>query len=329
MEQGTQARVARLVKQHAHTARLLGVDFVPRYQAFEAADVSATPAPATSAPAMSAPVTSAPVRAASVPIAPKPIAAEGMVQTPPQVEIKPRTSMATKAAASSKAIGTGFAPSTAPAPAIKPTDRGEAQARLDALRARYEADAPHRQFVTAFNNIVFGDGDPCARLVFVGEAPGEEEDKTGKPFVGRAGQLLNKMIAAMGTSREEVYICNVLKTRPPNNATPTSFESSLCKPYLMEQLAILQPEAIVTLGLPATHTLLECTDSMARLRGKWATLKLANGLAVPVMATYHPAYLLRSYTPENRAKVWSDLLMVVEKLGLTPSRKAQEEGGAG
>lgn len=224
--------------------------------------------------------------------------------------------------------GTGFTPSTDPAPATKPTDRAASQARLDALRARYESDAPHRQFVTSFNNIVFGDGDPCARLVFVGEAPGEEEDKTGKPFVGRAGQLLNKMIAAMGTTREEVYICNVLKTRPPNNATPTSFEANLCKPYLMEQLAILQPEAIVTLGLPATHTLLECTDSMARLRGKWASLKLANGLVVPVMPTYHPAFLLRSYNAENRGKVWSDLLMVVEKLGLTPAKKSQDESGA-
>jgi DNA polymerase len=317
------------VKQHAQTARLLGVDFVPRYQAFEAADAAAASTPITPTPAMPAPVTSAHGTNAPATPAPKASTTEGVVQAPPEVEIKPRTSMATKAAGASKAVGTGFVPSTAPAPAIKPMDRGEAQARLDALRARYEADAPHRQFVTAFNNIVFGDGDPCARLVFVGEAPGEEEDKTGKPFVGRAGQLLNKMIAAMGTSREEVYICNVLKTRPPNNATPTSFESNLCKPYLMEQLAILQPEAIVTLGLPATHTLLECTDSMARLRGKWASLKLANGLVVPVMATYHPAYLLRSYTPENRAKVWSDLLMVVEKLGLTPSRKAQEEGGAG
>jgi uracil-DNA glycosylase family 4 len=231
-----------------------------------------------------------------------------------QVEIKPKvtSTMASKAVGTGKAgtgkgVGTGFTPSTAPAPAIKPTDRAQSQARLDALRARYEADAPHRQFVTAFNTIVFGDGDPCARLVFVGEAPGEEEDKTGKPFVGRAGQLLNKMIAAMGTTREEVYICNVLKTRPPNNATPSSFEANLCKPYLMEQLAILQPEVIVTLGLPATHTLLECTDSMARLRGKWATLRLANGLAVPVMPTYHPAFLLRSYNAENRGKVWADL----------------------
>lgn len=232
-----------------------------------------------------------------------------------QVEAKPASS----GAAAAKSIA------MEPAPADKPTDRAASQSRLDGLLARYEAAAPHRQFVTSFTNIVFGDGDPCARLVFVGEAPGEEEDKTGKPFVGRAGQLLNKMILAMGTTRESVYICNVLKTRPPNNATPTSFEANLCKPYLLEQLAILHPEVIVTLGLPATHTLLECTDSMARLRGKWSTLTLPNGLCVPVMPTYHPAFLLRSYTPENRGKVWSDLLMVVEKLGLTPTRKGQEE----
>ncbi len=338
MDQGSQARAARLVKQHAQTAKLLGVDFVPRYQAFESA---------ASAPAEA----SAPTPVASLPTRPAPTVAPmvaPMVDSAPaaapaaQVEIKPQVAnptagamagtmagtMASKGASSSKAAGkaTGFVPSSGPAPATKPTDRNASQARLDALRARYEADAPHRQFVTAFNSIVFGDGDPCARLVFVGEAPGEEEDKTGKPFVGRAGQLLNKMITAMGTSREGVYICNVLKTRPPNNATPSSFEANLCKPYLMEQLAILHPEVIVTLGLPATHTLLECTDSMARLRGKWATLNLPNGLAVPVMPTYHPAFLLRSYTAENRGKVWADLLMVVEKLGLTPSRKAQIEG---
>lgn len=338
MDQGSQARVTRLVKQHAQTARLLGVDFMPRYQAFEArgANEQASVPTEASAPALPKAVApqATPPATAKMPARVSEDVDSAAVSQASQVEIKPKvaSTMASKAVGSgkaggtAKAVGTGFTPSTAPAPAIKPTDRAQSQARLDALRARYEADAPHRQFVTAFNNIVFGDGDPCARLVFVGEAPGEEEDKTGKPFVGRAGQLLNKMITAMGTTREEVYICNVLKTRPPNNATPSSFEANLCKPYLMEQLAILQPEAIVTLGLPATHTLLECTDSMARLRGKWATLKLANGLAVPVMPTYHPAFLLRSYNAENRGKVWADLLMVVEKLGLTPSRKSQTEG---
>ncbi|MDX9910542.1 MAG: uracil-DNA glycosylase family protein [Phycisphaerales bacterium] len=194
--------------------------------------------------------------------------------------------------------------------------REESQKRLDELRARYEHDAPHQHFVTHFNNIVFGEGDPCARLLFCGEAPGEEEDKTGRPFVGRAGQLLEKMITAMGLSREEVYICNVLKTRPPNNATPTLEESALCAPYLFEQIDIVAPEAIVTLGLPATKTVLGVSDSMGRLRAHWHTFKTPSGRSIPVMPTYHPAYLLRSYTPENRQKVWSDLQLVMKRLGL-------------
>ncbi len=206
------------------------------------------------------------------------------------------------------------APAPGPAPA---RDRAAAQRALDELRARYEADAPHRHFVTAHTSIVFGEGDPCARLMFIGEAPGEEEDRTGRPFVGRAGQLLNKMIVAMGLTREQVYIANVLKTRPPNNATPTSAEARLCAPYLFEQIAIIRPDAIVSLGLPATRTLLDTTEPMGRLRSRWATFTDPAGRAVPVMPTYHPAYLLRNYTPEERRKVWSDLQLVMERLDLS------------
>ncbi|MBX3390891.1 MAG: uracil-DNA glycosylase [Phycisphaeraceae bacterium] len=203
---------------------------------------------------------------------------------------------------------------------------------LDELRARYEADAPHQHFVTDHHSIVFGEGDPCARLMFIGEAPGAEEDKTGRPFVGKAGQLLEKMILAMGLRREDVYICNVLKTRPPGNATPTGREAELCKPYLIDQIRIVNPQAIVTLGLPASKTVLATEASMGSLRGKFARvvfhahqgiLESVNGLRpegmeIPVMPTYHPAYLLRDYTPENRKKVWDDLLQVVKLLGLTP-----------
>jgi len=204
------------------------------------------------------------------------------------------------------------------------------QAKLDAVRERYIADAPHRHFVTQFNNIVFGEGDPDARLMFIGEAPGETEDQTGRPFVGRAGQLLDKMIVAMGLGRESVYICNVLKTRPPNNATPTSEEAALCAPYLIEQIRIVRPEAIVTLGLPATRLLLETSEPMRAMRGRWWAFPPGRDSStpslsamsdpdlpeVPVMPTYHPAYLLRSYTEENRRKVWSDLCLVRDRLGL-------------
>jgi DNA polymerase len=205
-----------------------------------------------------------------------------------------------------------------PAPAASADPRrAEAQQRMDELRARYERDAPHKNFVTAHTNIVWGDGDVCARLMFIGEAPGADEDRTGVPFVGRAGQLLNKMIAAMGLRREDVYIANVLKTRPPNNATPTLEETRLCAPYLHEQIAIVRPEVVVTLGLPASRLVLDSSDSMGQLRGRWAEYAGPGpqGLRIPVMPTYHPAFLLRSYTPENRKKVWSDLQQVVARLG--------------
>jgi len=195
-------------------------------------------------------------------------------------------------------------------------DPEESQRALDELRARYERDAPHKAFVTEFTNIVFGEGNPCADLMFIGEAPGAEEDRTGRPFVGRAGRLLDKMIEAMGLRREDVYIGNVLKTRPPGNATPTLAESKLCAPYLFEQVRIISPKAIVTLGLPATRVVLDVNDAMGRLRGRWSTFTTDDGAEIPVMPTYHPAFLLRSYTAENRSKVWSDLQKVMERLGL-------------
>lgn len=265
--------IERLVRQHAQTSRLLGVDFVPAYRRGVEIDSPERP-------------TASGVHAASAP----PVAI-------PPVAV----------------------PRGAPAHQ-KGLDRPAAQRALDALRDRYERDAPHEAFVTAHTNIVFGEGDPRARLMFVGEAPGEEEDKTGRPFVGRAGQLLNKMIEAIGLAREDVYICNVLKTRPPNNATPTPTEAALCEPYLLEQIGIVAPEVIVTLGLPATRTLLKSDESMARLRGRWGSLALPDGRAIPVMPTYHPAYLLRNYTPEARGKVWADLCLAMERLGLQPPK---------
>lgn len=216
--------------------------------------------------------------------------------------------------------GSGPARPAAPAPAAPASrDRGTSERRLGDLRERYTREAPHQHFCTEFTNIVFGEGDPCARLMFVGEAPGAEEDRTGRPFVGRAGELLNKMITAMGLKREQVYIANVLKTRPPNNATPTIEEITLCAPYLYEQIGIVSPEAIVALGLPASRALLNTSDSMSRLRGHWHpfTPPPPDDRPIPVMPTYHPAFLLRSYTPDNRAKVWADLQQVMARLGLT------------
>lgn len=165
---------------------------------------------------------------------------------------------------------------------------------------------------------VFGQGSPDARLVFVGEAPGYEEDKKGFAFVGRAGDLLTKMIGAMGLSRDEVYICNVLKCRPPNNRDPSADEIIACSPYLREQLTTVQPEVIVALGAPAAKTLLNTTESIGRLRGRFHEYypSGSNGVGpwIPLMPTYHPAYLLRN--EGEKRKAWEDLQLVMGHLGL-------------
>lgn len=296
-------RLKSLVRQHAATAQLLGVDFVPAYRpagSESPVEISSTvepPAPVYAPAAKPVPAPAAPPR-----------------RHAPTVEVAPVTQPAASRHAAKAASGP-----MVELPASK--DRDANTAALAALRARYEADAPHDAFGITFNNIVFGEGDAAARLCFVGEAPGEDEDLSGRPFVGRAGQLLEKMIVAMGLSRAEVYICNVLKVRPPGNRTPTTDEVLASKPYLLEQLSIVRPEAIVGLGLSATHALLEVTDPMSRLRGRWWEILDSRGRAVPFMPTYHPAFLLRSYTEENRAKVWSDLKMVMDKLGMSTAKR--------
>lgn len=196
--------------------------------------------------------------------------------------------------------------------------QAEKRALLDDVRRRHDAGCPHCVAATFHTQTVFGEGDPNARLMFVGEAPGEEEDKTGRPFVGRAGQLLEKMIVAMGLSRDQVYIANILKSRPPNNATPTPIEVEKCSPYLAEQIRIIRPEVIVALGAPASKFLLRTTEGINKLRGQWWSTEVAGPDIGPiaVMPTYHPAFLLRSYTAENRGKVWSDLQQVMQRLGI-------------
>lgn len=165
---------------------------------------------------------------------------------------------------------------------------------------------------------VFGQGNPRARLVFVGEAPGFDEDRQGLAFVGKAGQLLTKMIEAMGTTREDVFICNVLKCRPPNNRTPAPDEIASCSPYLRQQLAWIHPEVIVALGAPASQTLLSTVESIGRLRGRFHEYYLSGvrgeGASVALMPTYHPAYLLRN--PADKIKAWEDLKQVMSRLGL-------------
>ncbi len=163
--------------------------------------------------------------------------------------------------------------------------------------------------------IVFGVGNPRAELMFIGEAPGADEDERGEPFVGRAGQLLTNMIKAMGLSREEVYIANIIKCRPPNNRTPERDECETCSPFLMRQIEAVDPKAIVALGAVAAKTLLAINAPMSELRGRWYDFR-GTKLAV----TYHPAFLLRD--PRQKKETWKDLQIVMKELGLKVPEKA-------
>ena len=166
-------------------------------------------------------------------------------------------------------------------------------------------------------NSVPGEGNPNARLVFVGEAPGADEDAQGRPFVGRAGQLLDKIIVAMGLKRSDVFICNVLKCRPPDNRDPKPDEIISCMPYLKAQLAAIRPEIIVALGAHAAHTLLNTEKPIGQLRGKFFDFYFEDfSPPIRLMPTYHPAYLLRNYSDDNRRRVWEDMKVVVAELGL-------------
>ncbi len=163
-------------------------------------------------------------------------------------------------------------------------------------------------------NVVYGEGNPRARLMFVGEGPGGDEDLQGRPFVGRAGQLLDKMIAAMQFSRAEVYIANIVKCRPPGNRAPTPEEAEQCIGYLRRQIGFIRPEVIVVLGATAAKFLLNRQEGITRLRGRWFEYD-----GIPVMATFHPAYLLRQESAKREA--WADLQQVMARFGKTPPRR--------
>jgi DNA polymerase len=166
-------------------------------------------------------------------------------------------------------------------------------------------------------NAVPGEGNSNARIMFVGEGPGADEDAQGRPFVGRAGQLLDKIIIACGLKRSDVYIGNILKCRPPDNRDPRADEIISCLPYLQRQIEIINPEIIVALGAHAARTLLNTTKSIGQLRGQFHEYYAGLGRPpIKLMATYHTAYLLRNYSPDNRRKVWEDMQKVLTELGL-------------
>jgi DNA polymerase len=204
---------------------------------------------------------------------------------------------------------------------------GDADARnkadlLGAIRQRVGVCTKCKHLACSRTQTVFGVGNPDADLMFIGEAPGADEDQQGEPFVGRAGQLLTRILKAMNFAREDVYIANILKCRPDTparnfgNRPPTPTEMQTCRPYLLEQIDIIQPSVLVALGAVAVEGLLGTRAAMRELRGRWHTYN-----SIPLMITYHPAYLLRNQAPSEKRKVWEDMLQVMERLELPISER--------
>jgi uracil-DNA glycosylase len=195
------------------------------------------------------------------------------------------------------------APSTAPdAPLLEPIGDFGRPVTLEGVRAAL-GECTRCRLSAGRGRIVFGDGDPQADLMFIGEGPGAEEDRCGLPFVGRAGELLTSMIEkGLGIARGDVYICNIVKCRPPENRTPLADEVSTCRPFLDGQIQAVQPKVIIALGKPATSLLLGRDVPITKVRGTWHDYR-----GIPLMPTLHPAYVLRQYTAENRRNVWDDL----------------------
>lgn len=227
-------------------------------------------------------------------------------------------------------VVSALAPAPAPSAVRLPLEsriaplEGTKAERLAAMRTPVLACMICEHLAKRRTQVVFGVGNPEAELMFVGEAPGEDEDKQGEPFVGKAGLLLTKIIETMGFPREEVYIANVLKCRPdmppgmPGNRKPKPEEMKTCLPYLREQIDIIRPRVIVALGNTAMEGLIGSTEPMAKLRHRWHDFH-----GTPLMATYHPAYLLRNQSPSEKRKVWEDMLMVLERLGRPITEKQQ------
>ena len=197
------------------------------------------------------------------------------------------------------------------------SERQHNVAALQALSEQVTKAFPFCESLSEASQPVFGEGGADARLMFIGEAPDAEEDRIGRPFVGAAGQKLDQMIAALGCTRDEVYITNILKARPPGNRAPTSDEIASSTPWLIEQIRIIKPDVIMTLGGPATQFILDTSEGITHLRGRWGSYT-DEALHIPVMPTFHPAYVLRNYTKETRLQVWNDFQKVMELLGLQP-----------
>jgi DNA polymerase len=296
-ESGGRALLVDAAKQAADRSAALRSIVTPRGTPAKSEPVAA-PAPVAAAPAPEPAAPSRPL-AAPAPRAPAP---------------EPVRAAAPRAAAPA---GNGMlldVPQKAPPyPGALPGVVDGERPTLDQIR-RELGDCTRCKLCSGRKNIVFGVGNPRAELVFVGEGPGENEDLQGVPFVGAAGELLTKMIQAMGFSRDDVYICNVVKCRPPGNRNPEPDEIASCEPFLRSQLLALQPKVIVALGKFAAQTLLRDTTPITRLRGNWREYQ-----GVKLMPTFHPAYLLRS--PAEKRKAWEDLQQVMKLFGKQPGSR--------
>ena len=300
-----EARRRRVLKQHVKTDQLLGVEAVPLGEVAATQDPPQAPIAAPTAavvPPREAMRPSPPVKPAAVPVAEEPTV-NLFGAAPSSPAFVPRAE-----------VNDDVLP---PLPVyVKSYDSATKLHLLHSMDVNEVRDCRKCGLCEGRTQTVFGEGDPDAKLLFIGEGPGENEDLQGRPFIGKAGQKLDEMIKAMGLDRKQVYIANVVKCRPPNNRAPTPAEVLSCWDFLKRQIETIQPRVIVTLGGPATKQILQTDRGITAIRGIWHSfdaLKPA-GPAVPVMPTFHPAYLLRAYTPENRKKVWSDLQKAMRML---------------
>ncbi|MEM6749526.1 MAG: uracil-DNA glycosylase [Planctomycetota bacterium] len=276
----TPHRLQRVARQHLEFDRLMGVAFTPVAEA---------------APAV---------------VAQEPVEARVPAATaPPPTVARPARESAPRAAPPRPAPAAVGSPALSAVP-LRDVAPGDRTAALAEVRARLAEDPAVAKLQPPGTKIVFGEGSPTADIAFIGEGPGETEDRLGRPFVGKAGQLLEKMVTAMGFAREEVYITNAVNFRPPGNRAPTPEETAACLPYLLEQLAVVRPKAAVLLGGSAARVMLDTKTGITRLRGSWQSIRLVDP-PLKAMPTFHPAFLLRSYTVDNRKKVWSDLQAVL------------------
>lgn len=203
--------------------------------------------------------------------------------------------------------GTNTPPQADPAEAVALAAGAKTLAELETVLRDYEGCA----LKLRATQLVFSDGNPEADIMIIGEAPGRDEDLQGKPFVGRSGQLLDKIIGAIGLDRTSVYIANTVPWRPPGNRTPTPQEIAICRPFLNRQIALVAPRIIITTGAPAAHTMFEVKTPITRMRGQWRTLEI-DGLSIDALPTLHPAFLLRQ--PAQKKQVWQDMLSLKARL---------------